>query len=420
MVTRRDFSKFIAAGATALASGKGLTAAEPFASPAPPEGGEKWDLLIKGGTVIDPGQHLHALLDVAVNNGHVVEISKDIPESRAKQIFSAKGMIVTPGLIDLHVHCFDGFRGINADHYCLSKGVTTVIDAGSSGYVGIDGFVKYIVKPSVTRIYPLVNIAALGRMVSSKETFLDRMKNPDWVHPDLTAKAAETNKPFVVGIKALLQDVIVGAKDLECLTMALDAAKSSHLPLMAHIDEPVSPLPVLINKLRKGDVFSHFCYNHPHGVLDANGKLLPEVLDARARGVYFDAAHGQVLWSFDVLEKCMQQGFLPDTISSDLNEFTSLTRVFDLPTVMSKFLAIGMTLEQVIERVTVKPAQIFNYGLTLGVLQPGNAADIGIFEVREGKFEFEDCELKKRIGRQRLVNMAAVCRGQLFVNQALQ
>ena len=420
MVTRRDFSKFIAAGATALASGKRLTAAESFASPAPPEGGEKWDLLIKGGTVIDPGQHLHALLDVAVNNGHVVEISKDISESRAKQIFPAKGMIVTPGLIDLHVHCFDGFRGINADHYCLSKGVTTVIDAGSSGYVGIDGFVKYIVKPSVTRIYPLVNIAALGRMVSSKETFLDRMKNPDWVHPDLTAKAAETNKPFVVGIKALLQDVIVGARDLECLTMALDAAKSSHLPLMAHIDEPVSPLPVLINKLRKGDVFSHFCYNHPHGVLDANGKLLPEVLDARARGVYFDAAHGQVLWSFDVLEKCMQQGFLPDTISSDLNEITSLIRVFDLPTVMSKFLAIGMTLEQTIERVTVKPAQIFNYGLTLGALQPGNAADIGIFEVREGKFVFEDCELKKRIGRQRLVNMAAVCRGQLFVNQALQ
>jgi dihydroorotase len=420
MLTRRDFSRFMAAGAAALASGQRLRAAEAgFAEQREAEG-QKWDLLIKGGTVIDPSQHLRGMFDVAVNDGHIVEVSKDIPDTRAKQIFPAKGLIVTPGLIDLHVHCFDGFRGINADHYCLSRGTTTVIDAGSSGYVGIDGFVKYIVKPSVTRIYPLVNIAALGRMVSSKESFLDRMKNPDWVHPDLTAKGAEMNKPFVVGIKALLQDVIVGSRDLECLTMALQAAESSHLPLMAHIDEPVSPLPVLLNKLRKGDVFSHFCYNHPHGVLDANGKILPEVLEARARGVYFDAAHGQVLWSFEVLEKCMQQGFLPDTISSDLNEFTSLTRVFDLPTVMSKFLAIGMTLEQTIERVTVKPAQIFNYGLPLGTLQPGKPADVGIFELREGKFEFEDCELKKRTGTQKIVNMATVCRGQLYVNQPLQ
>jgi dihydroorotase len=420
MLTRRDFSRFMTAGAAALASGQRLHAAEANSAEQREGESQKWDLLIKGGTVIDPSQRLRGMFDVAVNDGHIVEVSTNIPETRAKQLFLAKGMIVTPGLIDLHVHCFDGFRGINADHYCLSRGTTTVIDAGSSGYVGIDGFVKYIVKSSVTRIYPLVNIAALGRMVSSKESFLDRMKNPDWVHPDLTAKGAEMNKPFVVGIKTLLQDVIVGSRDLECLTMALQAAESSHLPLMAHIDEPVSPLPVLLNKLRKGDVFSHFCYNHPHGVLDANGRILPEVLEARARGVYFDAAHGQVLWSFEVLERCMQQGFLPDTISSDLNEFTSLARVFDLPTVMSKFLAIGMTLEQTIERVTVKPAQIFNYGLPLGTLQPGRPADVGIFELREGKFEFEDCELKKRSGTQKLVNMATVCRGQLYVNQPLQ
>jgi dihydroorotase len=115
----------------------------------------------------------------------------------------------------------------------------------------------------------------------------------------------------------------------------------------------------------------------------------------------------------------MQQGFLPDTISSDLNEFTSLTRVFDLPTVMSKFLAIGMTLEQVVERVTVKPAQIFNYGLSLGTLQPGKPADVAMFEIHEGKFEFEDCELKTRTGTQKIVNMATVCRGRLYVNRPL-
>jgi urease alpha subunit len=137
MINRRDFSKFMAVAAASVVSGKGSSASEPSTPPSPPNGTEKWDLVIKGGTVIDPGQHLHALLDVAVNNGRVVEVSKDIPESRARQVFPAQNMIVTPGLIDLHVHCFDGFRGINADHYCLSKGVTTVIDAGSCQYRGI-------------------------------------------------------------------------------------------------------------------------------------------------------------------------------------------------------------------------------------------------------------------------------------------
>jgi len=186
---------------------------------------------------------------------------------------------------------------------------------------------------------------------------------------------------------------------------------------VAAINVNFSPLPKIISKLRKGDVFSHYCSDHPHGILDANGRILPEVLDARARGVLFDTAEGGGQVSFEVADKCLQQNFLPDTISTDLLEINVDKRVFDLPTAVSKFMALGMDLDQAIERVTAKPAQIFDYGVKIGTLQPGSEADIAIFELRDGNFEFlgsKDSE--KRTGHKMLVNKAVICRGKYFVN----
>jgi dihydroorotase len=421
MLTRREFSKFFLVGGTASLASINLPPASIPQVSSDRSSTQDCDLLIKGGTVVDPGQHLHAALDVAVKDGKILEVSRDFPESRALKVVSAKDKIVTPGFIDLHVHCFDGFwPGINADHYCLGRGVTTVVDAGSAGYLGIGGFVKYVVNPSVVRIRSLVNIAALGLMPGTVANVMD---NPDWVYPQLTAKAAEENKPAVVGIKVRLGIEIEGARDLECLKRALEAAEVSRLPLMAHIDGPYSPLPEILKLLRKGDVFTHIYNNHPHGILDADGKILPEVLEARERGVLLDPASsyfGKPHFSFVTAEKCLQQDFLPDTISTDLNRTNVDAGVFDLPTMVSKFMAIGMNLDKAIERVTVKPAQVFDYGVQLGTLRPGNVADIGIFELQEGKFEFvdNDTDREKRVGRQRLVNKVAVCRGQLFENAA--
>ena len=426
MLTRREFSRNFLAGGTALLASDSLwTAAKP-----PVRSGQSspqdCDLLIKGGTVIDPGQHLHAVMDVAVKDGKILEVSRDFPESRALKVVSAKDRIVAPGFIDLHVHCFDGFGGMNADRYCLGRGVTTVVDAGSAGYLEIGGFVKYIVNPSVSRIRPLVNISALGLLVSgaakktshdSSEEFRNVMDNPDWVYPRLTAKAAEENKPAVVGIKVRLQDTVQGARDLECLKMALEAAEASHLPLMAHIDNPYSPLPEILKMMRKGDVFTHIYNNHSHGILDAKGKILPEVREARERGIIFDPAQGRPHFSFDTAEKALQQDFLPDTISTDLNTGNVGKGVFDLPTMVSKFMVMGMDLDTAIERVTIKPAQVFDYGVKLGTLLPGYEADIGIFELQEGKFVFEDSDGKKRMGNQMLVNKSAICRGQFFINE---
>ena len=383
------------------------------------------DLLIKGGTVVDPSQNLHAQLDVAVKDGKILQVAPDIPADGSRTLIPAKGRIVTPGLIDVHVHVFEGVgpTGVNADQYCLGRGVTTAVDAGSAGYLGMGGFVQYVVKPSVTRVYSMVNIAALGLLAGgaakktshdSSEGFLNSMDNPDWIYPQLTAKAAEANKPAVVGIKVRLEENVQGSRDLECLKMALQAAEICRLPFMAHIDDPYSPLPDILKIMRKGDVFTHIYNNHPHGILDANGKVLPEVREARERGVFFDPAQGRPHFSFDISEKALQQDFLPDTISTDLNTGNSRKGVFDLPTMVSKFMALGMGLYKAIELVTVNPARIFDFGVKIGTLRPGYDADIAIFELQDGKFEFEDSDGAKRSGTKMLLNRGAVCRGQFY------
>jgi dihydroorotase len=187
---------------------------------------------------------------------------------------------------------------------------------------------------------------------------------------------------------------------------------------MAHVSDPFSPLPDILKVMRKGDVVTHMYNNHPNGILDSNGKILPEVLEARERGIVFDPAHGRSHFSFDTAEKAMQQNFLPDTISTDLSEGNINGPVFDLPTTISKFLAIGMDIDTAIERVTAKPARVFDYGVPIGTLRPGSEGDVSIFDLHEGTFEFVDSNQQKRTGRQKLVNTAAVCRGELFINEA--
>jgi dihydroorotase len=379
----------------------------------------KYDLLIKGGTVIDPGQRLHATLDVAVKNGKISQVARDIPPGPATRVVSAKSKIVTPGFIDLHLHCYEGmtFNLNNIDGYCMGRGTTTVVDAGSTGYLGIGRLVKDVVNSCTTRVFALVHICPLGD-TTTLEHLMDDMKN---VSPQWTAMAAEANKPAVVGIKVHLSTVYFSnPKDLEleALKKALEAAELSHLPLMVHINQTYYPLSVSLKMLRKGDIYTHCFSQWPIDTpLDANGKIIPEVRAARDRGVIFDVADAFRHLSFDVAEKCIQQGFLPDTISTDLNRMFATQRTYDLPTMVSKFMALGMNLDQAIECVTSKPAKVFNYGVEIGTLRPGAEADIGIFELHDGNFEFRDINGVRRVGHQRLVNKAVVCRGHFFVNQ---
>jgi dihydroorotase len=418
VLSRREFSKLIV-GSGLLASSKcGVANASlhSLTQGAEQSPTQDCDLLIKGGTVIDPGQNLHAPLDVAVKDGKILELSPDIPAARSLRVVSAKGKIVTPGLIDVHVHVFEGVgpTGLNADQYCLGRGVTTAVDAGSTGYADIAGFRQYVIKPSATRVYALVDIGARGTILG----LIGNYANLDWVNAQLTARAAEANKPDVVGIKVRLSREITGSNDLEILKRALEAAKISHLPLMVHVGDSYSPLPEILVQMRKGDVLTHCFTGRPHGPLDANGKIIREMLDCRQRGVLFDVGDGGPHLDLDVAEKCLQQNFLPDTIGTDLGGLSYNGPVYDLVTELSKFLLLGLSVDQVIERVTVRPTRMFNFGVELGSLRPGTVADITILEVREGSFLFSDSTGKKRTGRQKLQSAAAVRAGKLYVNRS--
>ena len=396
MLTRRYFSKLLAASPLFASSSFGRAAAAPLLPPQDMGAAlsQSRDLLIKGGTVVDPSQNLHALLDVAVKDGKILQVAPDIPADGSRSVISAKGKIVTPGLIDVHVHIFEGVgpTGVNADQYCLGRGVTTAVDAGSAGYFSIAGFRQYVIKPSATRVYAMIDIGARGTLMG----LVGNYSNLDWVNPQLTARAADANKPDVVAIKARLSREITGANDMEVLKRALEAAKISNLPLMVHVGDSYSPLQDILRQLRKGDILTHCYTGRPHGPLDSNGKILPEMLECRERGVLFDVGDGGPHLSLDVADKCLQQNFLPDTIGTDLGGLSYNGPVYDLVTELSKFLTIGMSVDQVIERVTLRPTRMFNFGVELGTLRPGSVADITVLDVREGSFVFTDSTGKKR------------------------
>ena len=418
MLTRREFSKLLAGSPLFAPAALAHAEAAPR-FPAQDMGAaltQSRDLLIKGGTVVDPSQNLHAALDVAVKDGKILQVAPDIPADGSRTVIPAKGRIVTPGLIDVHVHVFEGVgpTGVNADQYCLGRGVTTAVDAGSAGYFSIAGLRQYVIKPSATRLYAMIDIGARGTLMGLAGNYF----NLDWVNPQLTARAADANKPDVVAIKARLSREITGSNDLEVLKRALEAAEISHLPLMVHVGDSFSSLPDILRQLRKGDILTHCFTGRPHGPLDANGKILPEMLDCRARGVLFDVGDGGPHLSLDVAEKCLQQNFLPDTIGTDLGGLSIDGPVYDLVTELSKFLTIGMTLDQVIERVTLRPTHMFNFGVEIGTLRPGTVADITILDVREGSFVFGDSTGKKHTGKQKLQSVAAIRAGKAFINRS--
>jgi len=368
------------------------------------------DLLIKGGTLIDPSQNLHSSLDVAVKDGKVLEIAADIPVSRARKVVSAKDKIVTPGLIDVHVHIYEGVGplGVNADHFCLARGVTTAVDSASAGYATIKGLRKYVIETSATRLRASMDSGALGLITLTE--------NLEWMNPQLTAEAANQNKPAVVAITARLSKNDAGTNDLEILKRARTAAEASNLPLMVHAQGTYSPLREILDIMRKGDVLTHCFHNRPYGLLDSSRRVLPEVREARERGIYFSVGHGS-RFSFDVAEACIQQNFMADAISSDIEANNVSGPVFDLPTTLSKFLLLGLDLDKVIELATDNPAHMFNFGQQLGTLRPGSAADIAVWVLREGRIPLTD-STEQRMGRQMLVSVATVRDGTLYVNRS--
>ncbi|HEY1545944.1 MAG TPA: amidohydrolase/deacetylase family metallohydrolase [Xanthobacteraceae bacterium] len=361
-----------------------------------------YDLVIKGGRVIDPSVGLDAVRDVAISRGKIAAVAASIAGDAGDTI-DASGKVVTAGLIDIHVHAG---RSKDGPPMLLQDGVTGWVDAGSGGADNIDQ-VAAIARgaPQVGRA--LVNIARTG--VTSTGELMDISA----ANVDLARGAVLRNRDVVVGIKARLSNNVAGANDLEALRRAQAVAAPLGLPVMIHIGQTSSPLRAILPLLKRGDIVTHMYAPAPNGILDDNGTLFADVAAARRRGVLFDFGNGVAdHFSWDSIERATRQGFWPGTFSTDWNTQSRTTGVVDFPNIISKFLMLGMPLMQAIACATVNPARIFPAFDDRGTLNVGAPADVAIMELREGSFEFLDNYKGTRTGRRRLFPIASVFAGK--------
>lgn len=362
-----------------------------------------YDLVIKGGHVIDPSQSISATADVAIKGSVIAEVAEDIPSDSSTRTLDASGKIVTPGLIDVHVHVYPGVAGVGIwpDVACLTKGATTVLDGGSAGATTLEGFHRFVIARARTRVRALVNLSSLG-LTSMRE-----LSSFDDIDLDRARAAIEAHREVVRGIKVRMTPNIDGGRDAEALRLALALAEDVSVPLMVHIGGSPTPVGELLAALRPGDVVTH-AFRARGSILDEQGGVYPRVLEARERGVFFDIGHGAGNFSFETAERALDEGFLPDTISSDLHSRNMNGPVFDLATTLSKFLHLGMSLEQCIACATKTPAEIFSFSRTLGSLAPGATADVALFELREGSFTLTDSGGDTRTAARKLVSIETI------------
>src|SRR6266850_1473275 len=389
MMDRRQFVS-AAAGAAILSRAAGAFA----------QGG--YDLIIKGGRVIDPSVRLDAVRDVAISGGRIAAVEANITASAAAAI-DALGKIVTAGLIDIHSHCGRDGRGPGM---VLQDGVTGWIDAGSQGADHIAETVA-VAKTSPQLGRCLINIGRAGILTEGDTMDINRA--------DVGAlrDAIAKNREFVVGVKARLSRDVAGPNDAEVLRRAQEVATAFNLPVMIHMGQTMSPLPVLMNLLKEGDVVTHMLAPPPNSIIDDNGHILPEVLAARRRGVWFDVGNrqpGHMRW--DTIESIMKTGFWPDTFSTDWNANSRTTGVIDMPNCMSKLLVFGMSVPQAIARGTANASRTFEVFRDRGTLNVGAPADVALLELRSGNFEFLDNYGNKRTGNQRFFPSGTVLGGK--------
>jgi len=367
-------------------------------------------VIVRGGRVIDPHNDVDAQLDVGLRDGKVAAVA-DLSGQSAIEEIDASGKLVTPGLIDLHTHLFKDFSifGIDVDELSPRTGVTTSVDTGTAGWINYAGFRKVIMEPAETRVLAYVNLSGVGLPYRRGE-----MVYEGYVQAGECASAIQKFPENTVGVKVRLYRGVGGDADLrDLLQIALEAARRCEKPLMIHISGSDVPLPELLAPLRAGDVITH-CYHGDEiaGILDNKGKVLSEVRDAREKGVVFDIGHGVGSFSFDVGRKAMDDGFPPDTISSDIHGLGINGPTFDLPTTMTKFQHLGMPLNDIIERTTIEPAKAV--GWDLGHLAEGAVGDVAVLDIEAGSFELTDAEEVTLVSDKRLVCRATVKDGKIW------
>ena len=362
-----------------------------------------YELVIRGGRVIDPSVGLDAVRDIGIAGGRIAAVAVDIGDD-TDAVLDARGKIVAPGLIDIHTHAA---REAEAPALALRDGVTGFVDAGSAGADNIDAIAD-VIRSAPQTACALVNLARTGVTPEGELNDLNA------ANVALAQGAIARHRDVVAGVKVRLSASVTGPNDLEVLRRAQEAVRPFGLPIMAHVGQNYSPMRAILPLLKRGDIVTHMYAPPPHAILDDDGRLFPEIAAARRRGVIFDVGNGVVgHFTWDMIQRSVEQGFRPDTISTDWNIMSSTTGVVDFPNCMSKFLMFGMPLADVIACATTNPARSFPVFEDRGTLNTGAPADIAVMELREGEFEFVDNFEGTRIGRERLFPSATVLGGRV-------
>jgi dihydroorotase len=374
-----------------------------------------YDLVLKGGRVLDPSTGLDGKQDVAVEGGRIARIAPDIASAEATRTIDVTGTIVTPGLIDLHAHVFEGVNrtGVHPDLAGVLAGVTTVVDAGSAGAATFAAFPRHVLPNCHTEVVPFLHICQTGLAT-----------NPDIIAEssvdlDDTLRVVAEHKGLIRGIKARMVSPALEIMGMRMPELAKRAARASGITLMVHIGDTAKRYdPNVIRKLLpmldKGDILTHYFTANPGGVLDANGKLVPEAREAADRGVWLDTAHGRMNFSFEVGRRCIDQGLLPHCISTDLTVPGRLNTVHSMVEIMTRFLGLGFTLPQVVTMSTANPARAIGEEARLGSLAVGRQADISVLELRDGDWIVHDVLGAGMRVSKAVVPFLTVKRGQVF------
>ena len=374
-----------------------------------------YDLLLKGGTVVDPSVSLHGVHDIAVQDGTIACIAPTIPREEATRVLEVAGKIVTPGLIDLHAHVFEGFNstGVHPDLGGVYAGVTTIVDAGSSGCATFTGFPRHIIPHCKTEIIPFLHICQTG-LATNPDIIAESSINLEG-----TLRVADQYKGLICGIKARMVSPALEIFGMEMPRLAKRAARESGIKLMVHIGDTTqrydpTVIRSLLPLLDDGDILTHYFTANAGGVLDANGRLVPEARDAAARGVWLDTAHGRSNFSFDVGRRVIEQGLLPHCISTDLTVPGRLNTVHSMTEMMTRFLGLGFTLEQVVTMCTANPARAIGMAHRLGSLAVARQADISVLDIEAGDWVVYDVLGASLRVQQAVTPVLTVKRGDVF------
>jgi len=370
------------------------------------------ELVLRGGRVIDPASGRDETADVAFGDGKVTGVGPDLASSGA-EIVDARGLLVVPGLIDLHTHVYWGGTslGVDAAEVARQSGTTTFVDAGSAGPGNFHGFRHHVIEPSPLRIIPFLNISFPGIFAFGASVMVGECADLRLLDLRECVRVIKANRDLIAGVKVRVGRNAGGASGAAPLDMALEVAEESGLPVMAHLDNPPPSRLEVLSRLRRGDILTHCFRPFPNAPVEGRGRVREEVLAARQHGVIFDIGHGSGSFGFRTAEAMLAAGFFPDVISSDVHSLSINGPAFDQLVTMSKFLSLGMELVEVIRASSAGPAAVLGRA-DIGRLEIGAAGDATLLELAEGEFDYRDVLGETRSGRWRLKARGLVVAGR--------